>query len=214
MLAPRKEPIFGDHLSMAELVSAGADLVCGSGDKLLGGPQAGIIVGKRDWVDPCRRHPMYRALRPDRTTFASLSGLLRHTASGGSLPIDRLWEEEASLRDRLESIAGAIGASITTADAFVGGGTAPEAPIPGPALALPPDEELLRRLRLGSPPVVGYIRQDRLILDLRTVDAKEDLVLLEAVRSAQQGRAGQDRLKQGGDEGGSKPHRVAHESAS
>jgi len=181
MLRSRSEAVFSDHVSMAELVAAGVDLVCGSGDKLLGGPQAGLLVGKKRWIDPCRKHPIYRALRPDRATFAGLSAVLRRHAVGAPFPIDRLWVDEERLRARLEPIATALGAEVLSADAFVGGGTAPEAPIPGPALGLPADDELLKALRNGSPSVVGYQRRGRLILDLRTVDPADDADLISAV---------------------------------
>ena len=187
MLRPRSEAVFTDHLSMAELVAAGADLVCGSGDKLLGGPQAGLLVGKKRWIDPCRKHPFYRAFRPDRSTFASLNAVLQRHAIGAPFPIDRLWVDRETHRGRLEPLAARLGAQIVSVDAFVGGGTAPEAPIPGLALALPADDELLMELRQGSPSVVGYQRRGQLILDLRTVDPSDDTDLLEAVDQARRG---------------------------
>jgi L-seryl-tRNA(Ser) seleniumtransferase len=103
---------------------------------------------------------------------------------GGPLPLDRLWPEPAAHRRRLEAAAAALSAGIVPAEAFLGGGAAPEEPILGEALALPGDEGLLRRLRLGAPPVVGYLREGRLVLDLRTVDPEDDPELLAAVRRA------------------------------
>ncbi len=187
LIRPHRVSQLVEHPSLQELVEAGCDLACGSGDKLLGGPQAGLIVGRRESVERCRRHPLYRALRPDRAVFAALDGVLRAHLSGAPLPLDRLWPEAEEHRKRLASVAGAIGARIVPAEAFLGGGAAPERPIPGEALALPGDEGLFRRLRQGDPPVVGYIREGLLMLDLRTVDSKDDPLLVDAVKRAQGG---------------------------
>ncbi len=190
------------HPSLAELMALGCDLACGSGDKLLGGPQAGLLLGRQDLLARCRRHPLYRALRPGRTTLAALEGVLRLHLAGGPMPLDRLWPEPAAHRRRLESVAAALGppgaldsrdtpglgggviAEIVAADAFLGGGSAPESPIPGEALALAGGDELLALLRLGEPAVVGYLRRGRLVLDLRTVAPEDDEALVGAVRRA------------------------------
>jgi L-seryl-tRNA(Ser) seleniumtransferase len=173
-----------DHPSLAELMELGCDLACGSGDKLLGGPQAGLLLGRRDLLARCRRHPLYRALRPDRTVLAALEGVLRLHLAGAPLPLDRLWPDPERHRARLERAAAALGAEIVPADAFLGGGSAPEAPIPGEALSLPGGDELLALLRLGEPPVVAYLRRRRLLLDLRTVAPEDDEDLLAAVGRA------------------------------
>jgi L-seryl-tRNA(Ser) seleniumtransferase len=188
--SPGRAPQLAGHPSMAELIEAGCDLVCGSGDKLPGGPQAGLIVGREPLVTRCRRHPLYRALRPDRLALAALEGVLRLHLAGSELPLDRLWPDPRAHRDRLERAMTAIASelegnvAIVPADAFLGGGSAPEEPIPGEALALPGDDELLARLRRGDPPVVGYIRRGRLLLDLRTVAPEDDEALVAAVRRA------------------------------
>ena len=184
LLRPHEAPQLAGHPSLAELVEAGCDLACGSGDKLLGGPQAGLLVGRADLLERCRRHPLYRALRPDRMALAALEGVLRLHLAGASLPLDRLWPDPGAHRSRLERAAAALGAEIVPAEAFVGGGSAPEVPVPGEALALPGNDALLARLRQGDPPVIGYLRQGRLLLDLRTVDSKDDGVLLDAVKRA------------------------------
>ena len=184
LLRPHPAPQLAAHPSLAELVASGCDLVCGSGDKLLGGPQAGVLVGREDLLERCRRHPLSRALRPDRTALAALEGVLRLHLAGAALPLDRLWPEAEVHRARLERAAAALGAEIVAAEAFVGGGSAPEAPIPGEALGLPAGDALLARLRRGDPPVVGYLRQGRLVLDLRTVAPEDDDALLAAVRIA------------------------------
>ena len=186
LLRGRPEPQLREHPSLAELIGAGCDLCCGSGDKLLGGPQAGLLVGRRDLVEHCRKHPFYRALRPDRAALAALEGVLRLHLAGGELPLDRLWPEPEAHRARLARIADSTGAEIVPAEAFVGGGSAPEAPIPGEALALPGNASLLSRLRRGDPPVVGYLRDGRLILDLRTVDPDDDAALARVVARARE----------------------------
>jgi len=184
LLAPHRAPQLADQASFRELLADGADLVAGSGDKLLGGPQAGILAGRRALVARCRAHPLYRALRLGRAAAAALDGTLRLHLAGAPLPLDRLWPEPAGHRRRLLRMAEELGAELVPAEAFVGGGAAPEAPIPGEALALPGDEALARRLRTGRPAVVGYLRAGRLLLDLRTVDPDDDAALVDAVRAA------------------------------
>jgi L-seryl-tRNA(Ser) seleniumtransferase len=183
LLRPHAAPQLADHPSLKELVTWGVDVACGSGDKLLGGPQAGLLVGKRSWVERCRTHPLFRALRPNRFTLAALDGVLRLHLAEASLALDRMWARE-DLDRRLTAAATALGAAIVSADAFLGGGSAPEEPLPGRALALPDDGDLLARLRLGEPPVVGYARDGKVFLDLRTVDPADDAFLLDAVRVA------------------------------
>jgi L-seryl-tRNA(Ser) seleniumtransferase len=184
LLRSQRAPQLAGHPSLTELIADGCDLVTGSGDKLLGGPQAGLLVGRAPLVERCRRHPLYRALRPDRMALAALEGVLRLHLAGSPLPLDRLWPAPEAHRARLERAAAATGAAIVPAEAFLGGGSAPEAPIPGEALALPGDDALLARLRQGDPPVVGYLRQGRLHLDLRTVAPEDDDRLIAAVQSA------------------------------
>ena len=184
LLRPHPAPQLQGDESVQELIALGADLVCSSGDKLLGGPQAGLLVGSKELIQRCHRHPLYRALRPDRAAYACLEAVLRCHLAEGPLPLNRLWVEGAVHRSRLEGLAPTCGAEIVEAEAFVGGGAAPERPISGEALALPGDSDLLHRLRLGDPPVVGYIREGRLILDLRTVDPDDDALLATAVTAA------------------------------
>ena len=184
LLRPHPAPQLQGHESVRELIALGADLVCSSGDKLLGGPQAGLLFGSKDLVQRCHRHPLYRALRPDRAAYACLEAVLRLHLGDGPLPLNRLWVDGAIHRTRLAGMASSFGAEIVEAEAFVGGGAAPERPIVGEALALPGDSDLLYRLRHGDPPVVGYIREGRLILDLRTVDPEDDALLASAVTAA------------------------------
>lgn len=179
------------HPSLAELLAQGCDLVCASGDKWMGGPQAGLLAGREDLVERCRRSPLYRALRPDRFAFAATEAILRWHRAGRELPIARLWPEPAAHAARVRRLAARLGAGETIAEGFVGGGCAPGEGFPALALALPPDEALLRELRRGGrdgeeelPPVVGYLREGRLVIDLRTVDGGSDELLARAIAGA------------------------------
>jgi L-seryl-tRNA(Ser) seleniumtransferase len=183
LLRRHPAPQLRDHPSIEELVAAGCDLVAASGDKLLGGPQAGIVVGRQELVARLLRHPLYRALRPDRMQLAALAEVLRAHLRGEAMPLERMWPEPGAHRARLERLAASTGAEIVPANAYLGGGSAPESPIPGEALALPGVGDLDRRLRLGEPSVVGYVRDGKLVLDLRTVAPEDDEALLAALQA-------------------------------
>jgi L-seryl-tRNA(Ser) seleniumtransferase len=189
------------HEPMApEAVSAGADLVTFSGDKLLGGPQAGIVVGRRELVARLRQNPLTRALRIDKLTLAALEATLRAyetpEAALREIPTLRmLTEPEVRVRRRARRCLRALPPAIRTAlDARVvgtrgqvGGGALPLADLPTAALALGsaahPAAALEERLRAGRPPVIGRIAEDRLLLDCRTV-ADDEVPLLAAAVSA------------------------------
>lgn len=180
-----------DHPSIRELLEVGCDLVCGSADKVMGGPQAGLLLGQRRWIECCRRHPLYRAVRPGRLVVAALSEVLDRHLRSLSLPLDGLFVDPEQHRERLERLclrwaeAGdAPSLEIVPAEAFVGGGSAPERPVPGEALSLAVDAGLPRRLRLGEPAVVGRMVDGALILDLRSVAPDDDAALLDALRLA------------------------------
>jgi L-seryl-tRNA(Ser) seleniumtransferase len=160
-------------------VRAGAALVCFSGDKLLGGPQAGLMVGRADAVAAARRHPLARALRLDKLGFAALEatlGLYRDPERARrEIPVlAMLTVDEDGLRARAERLAAAVGGEVVPAVAKVGGGALPLLELPGPAVALAgaPDE-LAARLRAADPPVIGRIEDDRLLLDPRTLTDDE-----------------------------------------
>jgi L-seryl-tRNA(Ser) seleniumtransferase len=184
LLARSAHPQLAGHPSLGELLESGADLVCGSADKLAGGPQAGLLAGRRELVERCHRHPLYRALRPGRLVVAALELVLRRHLAGEAMPMDALWPDPQTHRARLAALAARWGGEIVAAEAFLGGGSAPEAPIAGEAIALAGGDGLAARLRAGHPPVVGYRQEGRLILDLRTVDPADDEALDAAVRSA------------------------------
>lgn len=170
-----------------ESVAAGADLVLFSGDKLLGGPQAGIIVGREATVAPLRSHPLMRALRPDKTATAALGATLGHYLRGEAeteIPVWRMIAAEADqLRERAESWRTALGGGEVVAEQSpIGGGSLPGETRPTWALRLP-DDGLARRLRSGEPPVIARVVNDGVQLDPRTVLPEQEPALLEALRA-------------------------------
>jgi L-seryl-tRNA(Ser) seleniumtransferase len=163
--------------SAKEAVAAGADLVCFSGDKLLGGPQAGIVVGRADLVERLRRHPLQRALRADKLSLAALEGTLRlYLDAPERIPVLRMLHEEVeAVRARAERLASLVGGTVEETVGRVGGGALPLAELPSFACAV--EESLAAPLRAGEPPVVGIVRDGRLLLDCRTLaDAEVDEV--------------------------------------
>jgi len=172
-----------------DAVTAGADLVCFSGDKLLGGPQAGIVVGRADLVERLRRHPLHRALRIDKLSLAALEGTLQLYLEPDralrEVPVLRMLNEEASaIRARAGRLANATGGTVEQTVARVGGGALPLAELPSFACAI--EEELATSLRAHTPAVLGIVRDGRLLLDCRTLtDAEADEVadVVRAVRA-------------------------------
>jgi L-seryl-tRNA(Ser) seleniumtransferase len=169
--------------SARESLAAGADLVCFSGDKLLGGPQAGIVAGRADLVERLRRHPLQRAMRVDKLTLAALEGTLQlHLDAPARIPVLRMLGEDASVvRARAGRLAELTGGSVEETVARVGGGALPLAELASFACAL--DESLAAPLRLGDPPVVGIVRDGKLLLDCRTLADDELDEVAAAVRA-------------------------------
>ncbi len=159
--------------SARESLAAGADLVCFSGDKLLGGPQAGVVVGRAELVERLRRHPLHRAVRADKLTLAALEGTLRvYLDTPERIPVLRMLEEDVEVvRARAERLASLVGASVEETVGRVGGGALPLAELPSFACAV--EESLAGPLRRGEPPVVGIVRDGRLLLDCRTLGDDE-----------------------------------------
>jgi L-seryl-tRNA(Ser) seleniumtransferase len=173
-----------DEPTAQESLEAGADLVCFSGDKLLGGPQAGIVVGRAELVERLRRHPLQRALRPDKLSIAALEGTLGLYRGGraGDIPVLRMLSEPAeAVRHRAERLADLTGGRVEPTIAKVGGGALPLAEVESYACAL--ELELAEPLRRSEPPVVGIVREGRLLLDCRTLTDAEAGEAAEAVRS-------------------------------
>jgi L-seryl-tRNA(Ser) seleniumtransferase len=167
----------GDEPTARASLAAGADLVSFSGDKLLGGPQAGMIVGRADLVERLRRHPLQRALRADKLTLAALEGTLRLALDAPEeIPVLRMLRgSPGAVRARAERLAAAIGGEVEETVARAGGGALPLAEFQSYACAV--EERLGERLRRGTPPVVGILRDGRLLLDCRTLtDAEADEV--------------------------------------
>lgn len=177
--------------TVQQSVAAGADLVTFSGDKLLGGPQAGLIVGRAALVAQLRQHPLARALRVDKTTLAGLEATLLAYLHGRAEREIPVWQmiaaAPAALRTRAERLAAAIGdaAGVAACTSAVGGGALPGATLPSFAVALAgaPDA-LAARLRASAPPVIGRIDEGRLLLDVRTVLEEQEPALIEAVGQA------------------------------
>ncbi len=183
LLAPH--PAIPDEPDAQSALLAGAGLVTASGDKLLGGPQAGLILGRLDLVEALRRHPLARALRVDKLTVAALEATLR----GPQPPVLRALEADAGqLHDRARRLAErlqerGIPACAVESIARVGGGGAPGATLASAAVSLPPAYAAV--LRAGRQPVLARIERDRCLLDLRALDPDEDEVLHIAVSTAQ-----------------------------
>ena len=179
LLAPH--PLLPDEPDAATALRSGANLVTASGDKLLGGPQAGLLLGDADLVERLRRHPAARALRVDKLTLAALEATLRGplppVRQALEAPVTELFERASALSGKLRDAG--IDADAVRCAAAVGGGGAPGVELPSAAVSLPP--EYAESLRLGGVSVVGRIERGRCLLDLRTVHPDDDSLLLQAV---------------------------------
>jgi L-seryl-tRNA(Ser) seleniumtransferase len=190
--------------TVQESVAAGAAAVCFSGDKLLGGPQAGIIVGKAEAVDPLKRHPLARALRADKLCLAGLQATLLHYLKGEATEAVPVWRmiamplaeiERRARRWRRALRRAGIGADIVDGESTVGGGSLPGETLPTKlvALAAPHPDQLAAVLRAGDPPIVARIEDNRLVLDPRTVLAEEERRLLAALVTTTSGKDSKER---------------------
>src|SRR4051812_2853965 len=177
LLSPH--PLLPDEPDATTVLRDGADLVTASGDKLLGGPQAGLLFGAAELIERLRRHPAARALRVDKLTLAALEA----TLVGPPPPVAQaLTADVADLRTRAERLAAQLpGAHAVDCIAAVGGGGAPGAELPSAGVSLP--ESCAAPLRAGTPAVVGRLEAGRCLLDLRTVAPEDDEQLVEAVRA-------------------------------
>jgi L-seryl-tRNA(Ser) seleniumtransferase len=184
-------PTLSDEPAVPASIEAGVDVCCFSGDKLVGGPQAGIIAGRTPIVDRIRTHPLMRALRVDKMTYAALEGTLAEYAAGraaSTIPVQRmLWMAAGELARRSETLAGAIAkiegwrAEVVQGASAIGGGSGPGIELPTCLVVIHRDgltaDALSARLRTLSPPIVARIERDRVLLDLRTVLPDEDTAL-------------------------------------
>ncbi len=188
-------PGLEDEPSVAASVRAGADAVMFSGDKLLGGPQAGIIAGSEDALSRIRTHPLMRALRVDKLTYAALEATLEEYIAGRAretIPVQRMIAMTAAeIGARADALAAAVragGGDVQVVDGFstIGGGSAPGSSLPTRLVSLRSSgpDELLARLRAADPPVIARIEDGRAVLDLRTVLPEQDSTLCAAVAAA------------------------------
>lgn len=197
--------VLAEEPSAQESIQAGADLVLFSGDKLLGGPQSGIIVGRRHWINQIRHHPLMRAMRVDKLTLAALEATLRlhhdPVRASNELPVltmvqmsvERLQERARRIVDRLGSIEGLTDVTIRSSMAYLGGGSLPAEAIESVSVCLRSREiseaELARRLRVGSAendsmrqfPIICHVQNGAVWLDLRTVFPDQDEMLVTTV---------------------------------
>jgi L-seryl-tRNA(Ser) seleniumtransferase len=190
-------PELADEPPVRRSVAAGAALVCFSGDKLLGGPQAGLIVGTHDAIERCRRHPLARAVRIDKLSLAALEATLRIYRDPAralrEVPVLRMLAAgEDELRARAEAMCGRIeGANVIRAPAKVGGGALPLLELEGPVCAVDPGDVgadgLARRLRAADPPVIGRVRDGWLVLDPRTLTDDDASVAAASVAAVLEG---------------------------
>ena len=177
----RPDPLLPDEPDAATTLAAGADLVTASGDKLLGGPQAGLLLGRADLIERLRRHPLARALRVDKLTFAALAATLADPCP----PVRAaLHADPVELRRRAERLGAALGraghkAEVVPSAAVVGGGGAPGVELDSWALALPAAHAAA--LRGADPAVLGRVVRGRLLLDLRCLAPEQDALLLAAL---------------------------------
>ena len=186
-LTPSNSLLLSEEPSVRESLEAGADLVCFSGDKLLGGPQAGIVVGNAELVERLRRHPLQRAVRADKLTLAALEGTLalylEPERALREIPVLRMALEDVdAVRARAVRLAEATGGVVEETVGRIGGGALPLVELPSFACAV--EDELAAPLRAGEPPVVGVVRDGRLLLDCRTLSDAEAEEVAAAVGTA------------------------------
>jgi L-seryl-tRNA(Ser) seleniumtransferase len=191
---------FRDEPLARDSIAAGADLVLFSGDKLMGGPQAGIIAGRKEWIQKIEKDPLMRAFRLDKMTLAALEATLRLYIDEEralleipvlrmlATPLDELRRRAEALVEQLRGAPGVASVEMKEDVAFVGGGSLPDQATPTWVVEIEPagvsDDELARRLRVGTPAVMGRLRSGRLVLDVRTVFPEDEPGLLAAVRAA------------------------------
>jgi len=171
-------PVLADEPTARSAVAAGATLVCFSGDKLLGGPQAGVIVGTAEAVGLVKRHPLARALRIDKLSLAALEATLElyrdPPRAIRDLPVLAMATGDLeAVRSRAEALAARLDGVVVESVARIGGGAVPLLELPSFACALPGDDDLAARLRAGDPPVVGRVQEGQLLLDCRTMTDDE-----------------------------------------
>ncbi|MDK8524455.1 L-seryl-tRNA(Sec) selenium transferase [Corynebacterium sp. MSK150] len=172
------DPALPEEPDIQAQLRAGADIVIASGDKLLGGPQAGILLGTKEAIAAVKKHPLARAVRIDKLRLNALEAAISTPSNAVQ---DALHLDRQTHRERTESIAQAVGAEVVSHDGRVGGGGAPEYPLPGFAVSLP--ERYADALRRQDPPVVGRVHQGRCLVDIRCVPADHDAAVIAAIKA-------------------------------
>ena len=173
------DPVLPDEPSIDAALAAGADAVIASGDKLLGGPQAGLILGTGETIARLARHPLARAVRADKLTLAAIEATLR----AGTSPVHAmLHADPAELRRRTDALAAQVGGIVVAHDGRVGGGGGTGVPLPGWALALP--ESFAAVLRTGDPAVLPRVHDGSCLIDLRCIPSDHDRALADAITAA------------------------------
>jgi len=181
LLAP--DSTLPDEPDAATTLRDGADLTTASGDKLLGGPQAGIILGRTEYVQRLAKHPLARAVRIDKLALAALEA----TVAGPIPPVAAaLHADPQRLEARAETLAAAVGGAVVAHDGRVGGGGAPGVPLPGFAVRLP--ASVARPLRLGTPAILARVHDGATLIDLRCIPENDDARVADAVRAALAGQ--------------------------
>ena len=172
------DPALPEEPDIQAQLRAGADIVIASGDKLLGGPQAGILLGTKEAIAAVKKHPLARAVRIDKLRLNALEAAISTPSNAVQ---DALHLDPQTHRERTEVIAQAVGAEVVPHDGRVGGGGAPEYPLPGYAVSLP--EHYADALRRQDPPVVGRVHQGRCLVDIRCVPADHDATVIAAIKA-------------------------------
>ena len=186
-----------DEPVVADSIRAGADLVLFSGDKLLGGPQCGIIVGRKEWVDKIAKHPLMRALRVDKMTLAALAATLRLYRNSDELAdrvplmrmlassVDELNSRADKLVEAIQDCSAVTNASVVDDVAYLGGGSVPGKQLPTRCVCIEPaghsPDDFARHLRTGRTPVMGRVKDNRILLDMRSILPEQDRDLAEAI---------------------------------
>jgi len=181
----------GHEPQVGESLEAGADLVCFSGDKLLGGPQAGIVIGKAELINKLKKHPLARAIRADKLCLAALSATLLHYLKDEAVTAIPIWQMIAApasdIRRRAEDLVTALETGeVLPSQSTVGGGSLPDETLPSfvVALTVPAPNRFLGQLRQSRLPVIARLEEDRVLFDLRTVLPEQENDLLLSIRSA------------------------------
>jgi L-seryl-tRNA(Ser) seleniumtransferase len=177
--------------TVRDVLAAGVDLVSVSGDKLLGGPQAGVVVGRADLIEKLRKHPLMRALRPDKLCLAALTETLRLWRDDpGRVPVRRMVDGskafEVELARRAEALASGLeAAEVRPTVNRIGGGSSPLAELPGRAVALSVDDAdgVCARLRAHAPPIIARVEDGRVMVEVRTLAPGEDAVVRAALEA-------------------------------